>query len=106
MPLNADTIDQLEAGLGRDAQAFLPELVVCGAIVLLLVLRLFNSFNRIHLGWVALAATFAALAVALDQWHGLYFGLPSPATLAPGPASANMFTGLLVYDNLTIFLRI
>src|SRR5258708_19179197 len=106
MLLNPNTIDLLEAGLLRDGQAFAPELVVCGAIVLLLGLRLFNAFNRVHLGWVALAGALAALALAMDQWHGQYFGLESPHELAPGRDSANLFTGLLVYDNLTIFLRI
>src|SRR5437867_13080896 len=105
MVLNPEAIDQLETGFLRDAKAFAPELVVCAAIVVLLGLRLFNAFNYLHLGWVAFAAALAAFAVALDQRHGFYFGLATPADLAPATESANLFTGLLVYDNLTIFLR-
>src|SRR5205823_4946051 len=68
--------------------------------------RLFNAFNHVHLGWVALAGALAALAVAMDQWHGQYFGFAAPSELASGRGNANLFTGLLVYDNLTVFLRI
>jgi NADH-quinone oxidoreductase subunit N len=55
-----------------DTVAFLPEVVLCTAIVVLLVLRLFPSFARMHLGWFALAATLVALAVSVCQWDGRY----------------------------------
>ena len=59
-----DWIDTLQASLGRDLLAFLPELILCGAIVLLLLLRLFSASNRLHLGSVALVLTLVALASA------------------------------------------
>ncbi len=68
---------KLTDALIRDLGAFLPELVLCGAIVLLLMLRLFSSFNRVHLGWFALLATVVALAVSVCQW-GNFFGFTSP----------------------------
>ena len=45
---------------------------LCGAIVLLLLLRLFRGFDRWHLGWVALVldASVALSASAGSQWRG------------------------------------
>src|SRR5947209_6016171 len=60
-------INTLLQGLSRDSLAFLPELLVCGVIVLLLVLRLLPFLDRLHLGWVALIATLAILAVMLGM---------------------------------------
>lgn len=45
---------ELQASLGRDTDAFAPELLICAGIVLLLVLRLFRIFDRHHLSWIAL----------------------------------------------------
>src|SRR6516162_9862535 len=97
-----EALQSLQADLGRDALAFLPELILCGTIVLLLLLRLFRAFNPLHLGWVALVLTFVALGAAWCQWHGWY-GLRSPDSFY-GQSQA-IFTGLLVYDNFTVFLR-
>jgi NADH-quinone oxidoreductase subunit N len=105
MHLDTATLDSLQAAISRDVAAFAPEAALCGAIVLLLILRLFNVFNRLHLGWVALVASLAALSLALDQWHGGYYGLKSPSDLVTA-GNADLFTGLLVYDNLTVFIRI
>jgi NADH-quinone oxidoreductase subunit N len=87
-----------------DLLAFAPELILCATIVLLLVLRLFSGFNRVHLGWVALVMTAAAFHTAFSQWQG---GDWDPRAV-PGlsPRSLEMFSGLLVYDNFTIFLRL
>jgi len=105
MHLDTATMDSLQSAISRDVMAFAPEMALCGAIVLLLVLRLFNVFNRLHLGWVALVASLAALSLALDQWHGGYYGLKNPTDLVVA-GNPNIFSGLLVYDNLTIFIRI
>jgi NADH-quinone oxidoreductase subunit N len=60
-----------------DTPAFAAELVLCVALVLLLGLRLLPSFGRVHLGWLALLATLAALAVSICQWGG-YAGFKTP----------------------------
>jgi NADH-quinone oxidoreductase subunit N len=88
-------INRLQADLGRDLHAFLPELLLCGTIVLLLLLKLFAAFNRLHLGYVAAAGAVVALLTAVEQWQ------------APG-ASSNwrFFTGLLVYDAFAIYARL
>jgi NADH-quinone oxidoreductase subunit N len=105
MHLDTATLDSLQSAISRDVLAFAPEMALCATIVLLLVLRLFNVFNRVHLGWVALFASLAALSLALDQWHGGFYGLKTPRDLVMAE-NANLFTGLLVYDNLTVFVRI
>ena len=64
MFLTTDVLDPLTSRLGQDSIAFLPELILCGTIVLLLVLRLFSIFDRLHLGWLALLLTLGALTVS------------------------------------------
>jgi NADH-quinone oxidoreductase subunit N len=90
---------QALADLNRDLQAFLPELLLCGAIVLMLLLRLVGGLAKTHLGGIALAATVTGMIVSWLQWtHG--------GDLPPPDTSVRYFTGLLVYDNLTVFLRL
>jgi NADH-quinone oxidoreductase subunit N len=91
--LDPNTINELQSRTLQDCRDFLPELILCGTIVLLLLLRLFDAFNRWHLGWVALALTLAALGVSASQWYD-------------SRSSAQLFSGLIVYDHLTIFLRL
>jgi NADH-quinone oxidoreductase subunit N len=96
MFLNAYTIEKLETNLIVDLNAFLPEVILCGAIVLLLLLRLLASFQGVHMSKVALAFTLLALAVSWLQWAGSIV-LPQPHYI---------FGGLLAFDNFTIFIRI
>jgi NADH-quinone oxidoreductase subunit N len=91
--------------LGNDSLAFLPELVLCGTIVLLLVVRLFTVFDRLHLSRLALLGTVAALAVCVAQWNGLY-DLPTPSDNPAQTAQTRIFSGLLAYDYLTQYLRL
>src|SRR5262249_37625908 len=88
----------------QDLLAFAPELILCGTIVLLLLVRLFNYFRWVHLGWVALGMTVVAFLYALRQWNGSEWDPRSD--FRPVPASLDMFAGMLVYDNFTIFLRL
>ncbi|MBX7105924.1 MAG: NADH-quinone oxidoreductase subunit N [Gemmataceae bacterium] len=90
---------QAIADLQRDLLAFLPELVLCAAIVLMLLIRLFPATGRTHLGGLALLAVGGALVVAWLQWTRSG-SLPLPDT------SVRYFTGLLAYDSLTVFLRL
>ncbi len=53
-----------------DSLRFLPELLGCFTIVLLLVLRLVPAFDRTHLGGIALLLTLAALGTSVLQWLG------------------------------------
>lgn len=89
-----------------DVQAFLPEVILCGAIVLLLILRLFSGLGKLHLGGLALVLTVAALAVSWAQWQGNTWGILTPADFYAEKHSANIFSGLLAFDNFTVFLRL
>jgi NADH-quinone oxidoreductase subunit N len=86
-------IETLETGLINDLIHFAPELVLCFAIVLILLIRLFSGLNRLHLGAVALGFTLLALGLNWKLWD-----------LGERPES--MFTYLLAYDNLTLFIRL
>jgi NADH-quinone oxidoreductase subunit N len=110
--------------LAQDLYAFGPELVLCASIVVFLILRLVNSFNWVHLGWIALGLTLVAFLVAWDQWNGGKSGdydprhWPHAASASPDqfllrhtddpnpPVSLEIFGGMLVYDDFTIFLRL
>jgi NADH-quinone oxidoreductase subunit N len=72
--------------------AFLPELTLCGTILLLLLVRLFRWGQQIS----GIALAFLGTAYAL------YLALPTPAT----DYRMEIFTGMLVYDPLTVFMRV
>jgi NADH-quinone oxidoreductase subunit N len=93
-------IDLLARGILSDSQAFLPELLLCGTIIVLLLLRLFPVLDRVHLGGLTLLLTLGTLAVAVLQWQG------GQGLRPPGEGEdATLFGGMLVYDRLTVFLR-
>jgi NADH-quinone oxidoreductase subunit N len=103
MFFTATGIDTLYKNVLRDSLAFLPELILCVTVVLLLFLRLFRSTSRLHLGWLALASTVSCLVVSVMQWTGT--GLASPTKFFEKAGGYDIYSGLLVYDNLTLFLR-
>jgi NADH-quinone oxidoreductase subunit N len=105
MVLTSNAIDLVEDSVARDVQAFLPELILCGGIVLLLLLRLFRAMDRWHLGGLALLLSLAALVVSCGQWRGM-FGLLTPESFDKASKQTDLFSGLLVYDNFTVFLRL
>jgi len=75
---------------------FVPELLLCAGIILFLILRLFKGFDRLHIGYVAIGVTLIALWLAWLQWQTI-----------EGPTSrAELFSGLLVFDGLTVFMRL
>jgi NADH-quinone oxidoreductase subunit N len=96
-------LQDLQGSLRTDLSAFLPELVLCGSIVLLLLLRLFTAFDRMHLGSVALVLTLYALVVSICQWYQVRY---DPRKAGDLTDSVSLFSGLLVYDNFTIYLRL
>ena len=87
-------IDQLQSSLQSDLFLFLPELVLCFGIVLLLLCRLVKAFDRTHLGTVAAAIVGAALLTA----GYLFF----EGDLAP----VEFFAGMLASDPFSGFVRI
>jgi NADH-quinone oxidoreductase subunit N len=96
-----DFVARLYADLQRDLLAFLPELVLCGTIVAMLLARLVTGLGRAQLAVFALLASIAALVVAVGAWPGASSdGGPVPPTGGtPG------FSGLLVFDTFGLYLR-
>lgn len=94
MFFDLNNVTELRKVLGKDILAFLPEIILCGTIILLLFLRLFRAVDRWHLGAEALVLTLVAFAVSAQQWR---------ANLT---SSHDIFGGLLAYDNFTIYLRL
>ena len=96
-------------GIWEDCLNFLPELLVCGGIVLFLLIRL---FDRAHMGTIALAVTLTALGISIVQWTGTVSGvklleaqLKETGTDAFAGWYRTAFGSLVVYDHLTIYLR-
>jgi NADH-quinone oxidoreductase subunit N len=83
---------ELQNSLPDDLLAFMPELILCGGIVLLLFLRMFKALDRLHLGWLALVISVAALVFSYSQWRA--------------QPSSPMFSYLLAFDTFTVFLRL
>lgn len=81
--------------------AFLPELTLCGTIVLLLLLRILRA-GRIAEFLVALIGTGFAFYLTAPWWHlGMDHAISSPLS----SYRMEIFTGMLVYDPFTIFMR-
>lgn len=95
-------VDRLSADLQRDLLSFLPELILCGTIVALLLARLVTPLSKKHLGGFALVASISALACAFGFW-------PEPsAVIGTVPMFGNVegFSGLLVFDTFGLYLRV
>src|SRR5438093_352337 len=97
-------VDHLAEILNRDLLAFLPELLLCCAIVLMLLFRLFSVCDRMHMGWFALLVTLVALAISVFQFFGLH-GFHTPESYGDPSKALPAFSHLLVFDNLALFTR-
>jgi len=80
---------------GASLPAFLPELVLCGTIVLMLVIRVFNWGRRVDPYYLALFGSGLALFFAAP------WALADPVNIA----RTEIFTGMLVHDGLSVFAR-
>ena len=79
-------------------QAFLPELCLCATIVLLLFIRLFKAGQKVDLFWVMLVGTGTAVVLA-SPWTHLGVAPAEPVV------RTEIFTGMLIYDPFTVFMR-
>lgn len=84
--------------------AFMPELVLCLTILLLLALRLPRWGWRIDSFWIALLGSLAALYYAAP-WQHLQPPAADTATQAAAVTRMEIFTGMLVYDTFAVFVR-
>jgi NADH-quinone oxidoreductase subunit N len=78
---------------------FLPELTLCAAIVLMLLVRVFNWGRRIDAFYFALAGSIVALYFTAP-WIHLH-----DVTAAGAVTRTEIFTGMLVVDTFTVFVR-
>jgi NADH-quinone oxidoreductase subunit N len=84
-------------------RAFLPELILCLTILLLLAIRLPKWGWKLDTFWVALAGAIAALYFAAPWQH-----LTTAAASAELPSAVTrmeIFTGMLVYDTFSVYVR-
>jgi NADH-quinone oxidoreductase subunit N len=84
-------IDSLVGDTLTSTTAFRPELVLCGTIVLILLLKVVSLTERIDSFYVALAGSAIGLYL-VGPWH-------------PLEKPFEIFTGLLVYDSFTVYFR-
>jgi NADH-quinone oxidoreductase subunit N len=85
--------------------AYLPELVICLTVLALLAVRLPRWGWRVDTFWIALAGTVVALYCAAPWQH---LGATLTASQAADPAAVTrmeIFTGMLVYDTFSVFVR-
>ena len=83
--------------LERSLPLFLPELVLCGTIVLMLLVRVFRGGEKIPPFLVAIVGSLVALWTALPK---------GGAAAWTELQTTELFTGMLVYDTLTVYIRI
>ena len=82
--------------------AFLPELIICATIVLMLLVRVFKAGRRVDMFYFMLAGSGLAL------WFAAPFQLwvSNPSLTDPGTVSRmEIFTGMLVYDTFSVYVR-
>ncbi len=88
----AATLDQLTAALSRDLAVFLPELILCGCIPLLLIGRILALGGMLPLAPIALLAAATALAFCVN-------------TPAPKTGGEHIFGNMLVVDHFGLSVR-
>ena len=90
--INNLTNDTLQISL----PLFRPELIICATIVIMLLVRVFSLGYKLDPFWLALIGTGIAFRYAI----------PAGGIWAIGEAHRQeIFTGMLVYDSMTIFFR-
>ncbi|HEV8063155.1 MAG TPA: NADH-quinone oxidoreductase subunit N [Gemmataceae bacterium] len=95
------SLDSLQSLLRGDLVYFVPELILCATILVMLFLRLFKILDRVHMGSLAVAGIVVAFIAALRQWS------PMDASSSTGwPTRDTAFGGMLAYDSLAVFARI
>jgi NADH-quinone oxidoreductase subunit N len=83
-------------------RAYLPELVLCLTVLVMLFLRLFKWSRLIDTFWLALIGTVAALYLAVP-WEHLRSIVSADSPVAV--TRMEIFTGMLVYDTFSVYVR-
>jgi NADH-quinone oxidoreductase subunit N len=92
----------LEALL-QNLTVFIPEAILCFAIVGILLLRMVSS--RFHLGGLVLLSLLAALAANAFAWLDVDELLKSGRVVVANVQEVPAFTGMLVYDSFLVYAR-
>src|SRR6478609_5708702 len=86
-------------------RAYLPELVLCLTILVLLAIRLPRWGWKVDTFWIALVGAGAALYFAAP-WQHLVGALSDEAAAEPSAVTRmEIFTGMLVYDTFSVYVR-
>jgi NADH-quinone oxidoreductase subunit N len=86
-------------------RAYLPELVLCLTILVLLAVRLPRWGWKIDTFWIALVGAAAALYYAAP-WEHLAAALSADQASEPAAVTRmEIFTGMLVYDTFSVYVR-
>lgn len=85
-----------QASTFRSLVIFLPELILSGSIVLMLLARLVDLDKRIPTHWIALLGGIGAFAIVLVQFWGIRVS---------GAPPEQVFTGLSMHDQFSLFFR-
>src|SRR5438105_7376118 len=90
-------------------RAYLPELVLCLTILVLLAVRLPRWGWRVDAFWIALIGAAAALYCAAPWHHLAPFTAQQAAEAVKDPSIVTqrmeIFTGMLVYDGFSVYVR-
>ncbi|MCA9100769.1 MAG: NADH-quinone oxidoreductase subunit N [Planctomycetales bacterium] len=79
---------------------FMPEIVLSGTIVLMLLVRIFQREPRFDVAWLALIGSAVALYYACPL-----FGAPDLKQFMQDHPTAETFTGLLIHDGISAHFR-
>lgn len=90
-----------EVFMGSSLGRFSPELVLCATIISLLKLRLFRCDRFIPPYCTVLTGAIVALGLALFQFQAL-----RSSAAAGEEVVATFFTGLMIYDQFTVYFRL
>ncbi len=88
-------------------RAYLPELVICLTILALLAVRAFVPRRawQVDTFWIALVGAGAALYFAAPWQHLVSALSPESATEPSAVTRMEIFTGMLVYDTFSVYVR-
>lgn len=86
-------------------RAFLPELVLCATVLVMLLVRVFKFGRLIDTFWIALAGSAAALYFAAPWDHLVATLTAEQAALPSAVTRMEIFTGMLVYDTFSVYVR-
>lgn len=93
-----ELIENLRSDTFASLQGFRPELAICATIVVMLLARIPRW--RVNAFYIALAGSLAALVLSAPWSY-----LDGAGSHGAGPFGKEIFTGMLIFDGLTVYFR-